>query len=64
MNIPVVNVYAYAGPVAYAYARFIYDLAKQNHLDKVLFVARDGFLPEKVFNILSKNEIKTQYVYF
>lgn len=55
--------YAYAGPVAYAYARFIYDLAKQNHLDKVLFVARDGFLPEKVFNILSKNEIKTQYVY-
>ena len=54
--------YRYAAPVAYSYARFIYETALKKELDKVLFIARDGYLLEKVFNTFNKS-IKTDYVY-
>lgn len=55
--------YKYAGPIAYAYAMHIYKAAQNQELNKILFVARDGYLIEKVFNTLNKSNIKTDYVY-
>ena len=55
--------YRYAGPIVYAYVNYIYQIAKQEKLSKILFVARDGYIAEKVFNIINKDEIKSHYVY-
>ena len=55
--------YRYAGPVAFAYASFIYKKAMENKLKNVLFVARDGYLIEKVFNVINTAKIKTSYIY-
>lgn len=55
--------YRYAGPIVYAYVNYIYKIAKQEELNKILFVARDGYIAEKVFNIINDGTIKTHYVY-
>ena len=56
--------FKYAGIVAFSYAKMIYDIAKTENLKEILFVARDGYLLEKVFNLLNKTkEINTHYVY-
>ncbi len=54
--------YLYAGPLAYGYCRFIEDVAKEQKLDFLGFIARDGYTLQKVFNRLCP-EIKTAYVY-
>lgn len=54
--------YKYAGPTAYAYTRWIFDIALQNKLSNILFVARDGYLMEKVFKTFN-HDIATSYVY-
>ena len=54
--------YKYAGPFAYAYARHIYDIARKQQIKRILFIARDGYLIEKVFNTFN-SDIKTSYVY-
>ncbi len=55
--------YRYAGPVVYAYCRWIYNTAVAGGLKNILFVARDGYLAQKIFNIISNGDIKTNYVY-
>jgi predicted HAD superfamily hydrolase len=54
--------YNYAGPVCYGYARFIEREAVRNELDRLFFVARDGWTLRKVFETFNKT-IKTEYVY-
>lgn len=54
--------YKYAAPIVYSYTRWIYDEARKNELNNILFIARDGYLMEKVFNTFNKH-IKTNYVY-
>ncbi len=54
--------YQYAGPVGYAYTRFVEQTAKENNIEALLFVARDGYLLEKIFTKLSPN-IAHSYVY-
>ena len=54
--------YEYAGPLAYGYTRWIEAEAKSMEIDKLLFVARDGYTLEKVFNNFN-DSIKTSYVY-
>lgn len=54
--------YEYAGPVAYGYSRFVEKEAIKNNLSTLLFVARDGYTLQKVFNTFSSN-IKNLYVY-
>ena len=54
--------YEYAGPLAYGYARFVQQQAKEHNLDTILFVARDGYLLHKVFQDIEPN-IKSHYVY-
>jgi len=55
--------YKYAGPVVYAYARWIYNTARRQGLKKILFVARDGYIAEKVFKKIANDDIQTRYVY-
>ncbi len=54
--------YLYAGPVAYGYTRFIEKTVKENKIEAILFVARDGYLLQKIFNIF-KTKVKSVYVY-
>lgn len=54
--------YEYAGPVGYGYTRFVEKTAKDNGIDCLLFVARDGYLLQKIFNIFSTN-IPNTYIY-
>jgi predicted HAD superfamily hydrolase len=54
--------YDYAGPVCYGYARFIEREAVRNELDRLFFVARDGWTLQKVFGTFNKT-IKTNYIY-
>jgi len=55
--------YRYAGPIVYAYVNYIYQIAKQEKLTNILFIARDGYIAEKVFRIINKEKIKSNYVY-
>ena len=55
--------YKYAGPIAFAYAAYIYNKCIRENINNVLFVARDGYLIQKVFNIINSQQIKTGYVY-
>ena len=54
--------YEYAGPVGYAYTRYVEQVAKTNQIEALLFVARDGYLLQKIFDGFSAN-IKNSYVY-
>ncbi|GHV23601.1 hypothetical protein AGMMS49959_17150 [Planctomycetales bacterium] len=54
--------YEYAGPLAYGYCRFIAAQAAAEHLDELLFVARDGYTLQKVFALL-RPATPTRYVY-
>lgn len=54
--------YEYAGPIAYGYSRFVEKEAINNKLSTMLFVARDGYTLQKVFNTFSSS-IKNLYVY-
>lgn len=55
--------YCYAGPIVFGYSNWIYTLAIKQELDKILCVARDGYIVEKVLNLLDTQQIKTKYVY-
>lgn len=57
----------YLGPFLYAYVSWLYEnlIADNNH--KVFFLARDGYLMEKAFNIFMTQkhmDFESQYVYF
>ncbi|WP_154404131.1 HAD-IA family hydrolase [Helicobacter pylori] len=52
-----------AGIVAVAYCQFIYKEIHKRNIDTLVFVARDGYLLQKIFNILYPNSYKTTYVY-
>ncbi|MBR4631924.1 MAG: hypothetical protein IKO48_01200 [Elusimicrobia bacterium] len=54
--------YLYGGVVAYGYCKFIQNIANEKKLDKLLFIARDGYSLQKVFNLLNI-DMKTSYIY-
>ena len=54
--------FRYAGPVIYGYCRFIEETAKEEEINNLLFVARDGYSLQKVFNTF-ENNISNSYVY-
>lgn len=54
--------YMYAGPFSYGYMHFVLKTVEENHLNNLLFVARDGYTLERVFHVLN-SQIKTSYVY-
>ena len=54
--------YEYAGPVIYGYTRFIEKKSHEQGINNLLFVARDGYTLERVFNTFN-NDITNSYIY-
>lgn len=54
--------YKCAGPVAYAYSKFIEQVTRENNITNIIFIARDGHLLKKVYNFLY-GSIKNSYIY-
>ncbi|HFP7753851.1 TPA: DUF4422 domain-containing protein [Campylobacter jejuni] len=58
--------YFYGGSICYGLSKFVYDEAIKEDLKEFIFVARDGYIIEKIFNLLQQQfdtNIKTAYVY-
>lgn len=56
--------YFLGGPVCYGISKFLYDRVIDKNIKEVIFVARDGYTIEKIFNLFNKNnEIKIHYIY-
>ncbi|WP_337372251.1 rhamnan synthesis F family protein [Megasphaera sp.] len=57
--------YRYAGPLALGYLNFLCNQLVENKIDKVLFVARDGWALKKLYDkfYLPRLNIKSGYVY-
>ncbi|KAG4097437.1 Haloacid dehalogenase-like hydrolase-domain-containing protein [Neocallimastix lanati (nom. inval.)] len=56
--------YKYAGPVIFGYMQWLDEKIKKDGIKKVIFVARDGYTLEKVFNLIKISDSKTYYIYF
>ena len=54
--------YEYAGPAIYGYMRWVEKESKLRGIEQLLFVARDGWTPQKAFDSFNSG-IKTNYVY-
>ena len=54
----------YFGPFLLGFTRWLYDEIKKNSLQKVFFFARDGWMMEKAFQLICKDDIEERYVYF
>ena len=54
--------YSYGGPLALGYMHFVDKVAKENSIDNLLFVARDGYTLQKIYNSF-KNPLKNSYIY-
>ncbi len=55
--------YCLAGPLALGYTQKIVKEAKLNKLDCLLFVSRDGYLLQKVYNQLADDPLENHYIY-
>ncbi len=55
--------FKYGGPVIFGYMSWLIKQLKKDNIKEVLFVARDGYSLQKVFNIIQNKEIKTHYIY-
>ncbi|MGB3259839.1 HAD-IA family hydrolase, partial [Paenisporosarcina sp.] len=55
--------FIYGGLYVLGYCKWIYDYAKQNNIDKVLFLSRDGDIYRRVFNYLF-TDVNNEYVYW
>lgn len=53
--------YVYTGIYCMGFCQWIYQYAKENHLDKILFLAREGDLYQKVFQQMYP-DFPTEYV--
>ena len=55
--------YAMAAPFIFGYLAKIEEEVKNNKIDTLLFVARDGYLLQKYYNILSAKPVENHYIY-
>lgn len=56
----------YAGPVLYCYAEWIVKQAERKNINRLYFIARDGYLIKKIVDIIivkKEINIKTYYIY-
>lgn len=51
------------GPMALGYSNFIYRKSKNEDIDRILFVSRDGDTLRKVFNSLYPDFVRNNYIY-
>ncbi len=55
--------YMYAGPTILGFMKWLDKQVQKDDCKEVLFVARDGYTLEKVFNVIKTNDARTHYVY-
>lgn len=55
--------YCLGGPLALGYVQKIIKEVKFNNIDCLLFVSRDGYLLQKVYNKLATSPVENHYVY-
>lgn len=55
--------FRYGGPVVYGYMQWLVHQLKKDNINEALFVARDGYSLQKVFDIIKNENIKTYYYY-
>lgn len=55
--------FVYAGIYILGYCCWIHNYAKENHIEKLLFLSRDGDIYEKVYHLLF-SDIEAEYVYW
>ncbi len=56
----------YAGPVLYSYGEWIIDQAEKKGIDRLYFIARDGYLVKRIVDVILKSRksgIATSYIY-
>lgn len=56
--------YIYGGLFVVGYCRFIHDFASKNHIEKLLFLSRDGYLLHKVYKLLYPDEASAVYAFW
>lgn len=54
--------FSYAGPIAWSFALWIAKKAKENNIDTILLIARDGYFIEKILKKYFP-ELKAHYIY-
>jgi len=55
--------FTYGGLYVLGYCQWIYNYAKKNNIDKVIFLSRDGEIYRKVFNMLF-DDMDNEYMYW
>lgn len=55
--------YCYAGPIMYGYMQWFIEHMKNDGMQEVMFLGRDGYTLQKVFDILSHGSIRNHYFY-
>lgn len=57
---------SYAGPILYSYAEWVVDQTVKKGIDRLYFIARDGYLVKEIVDIILsvKNiDVETRYIY-
>lgn len=55
--------FKYGGPVVYGYMQWLSKQLQQDKINEAMFVARDGYTLQKVFDIVKNTDIKSHYYY-
>ncbi len=55
--------YNYFGPLLLCYSNWLIKNLEENNIDKVYFLARDGYIMKQVFDIVNNSKIKSYYFY-
>jgi HAD superfamily hydrolase (TIGR01549 family) len=55
--------YIYGGPAILAYTEWLKNRIRDDNISDVLFLARDGYILKKVFEMITNNSVNTAYVY-
>ena len=53
----------YGGPISFAFMEWIDFQVKENAIENLLFIARDGFVLQKVYNIIKTTNTDFHYIY-
>ena len=56
--------YYIGGPLCYGITKYVYDEIIKENIKDIIFIARDGYTIQKIFNIINNNKnIKDYYIY-
>ncbi len=55
--------YVCFGPILYGFTKWLIDNLQKEKINKVYFMARDGYIIKKVFDVINNTNIKSYYLY-